>query len=108
MTTQSQDYFVKHIESNDDHLYTVLYDSVTGAPFRIKTEMAGHYLTKSKRKSKVVDNKLVFTGEWVPAFVKTKKEIIGSPSSGDEVGEVERNDYSNYRPMGNHHKRNQV
>ena len=83
MTTQSQDYFVKHIESNDDHLYTVLYDSVTGAPFRIKTEMAGHYLTKSKRKSKVVDNKLVFTGEWVPAFVKTKKEIIGSPSSGE-------------------------
>ena len=81
MTTQSQDYFVKHIESNDDHLYTVLYDSVTGDSFRVKTEMAGHYLDKLKKKSKIVDNKLVFTGEWIPAFVKTKNEIIGSPSS---------------------------
>ena len=83
MTTQSQDYFVKHIESNDDHLYTVLYDSVTGDSFRVKTEMAGHYLTKLKKKSKIVNNKLVFTGEWIPAFVKTKNEIIGSPSSGE-------------------------
>ena len=58
MTTQSQDYFVKHIESNDDHLYTVLYDSVTGDPFRIKTEMAGHYLSKLKKKSKKANDNM--------------------------------------------------
>ncbi len=68
---------------NDEHLYTEIYDSVTGDPFRVKSEMVSHYLNKVKKESKVVDSKLVFTGKWIPAFVKTKKEIIGSPSSGE-------------------------
>ena len=81
MTTQQQDYFIKTIDSNEDHLYTTIFDSVTGDPFRVKTERVGHYLTKVKKQSKLKGKQLVFTGEWIPSFVKTKKEIIGSPSS---------------------------
>ena len=82
MTTQ-QDYFTKMIESNDDHLYTTIYDSISGDPFRVKTEMVGHYLSKIKRQSELSGDKLVFSGEYIPAFVKTKQEIIGSPSSSE-------------------------
>jgi hypothetical protein len=80
MTTE-QDYYVKRIEENDDHLYTTIYDSVSGDPFRVKTDRVGHYLTKLKQKSKLNGEKMSFTGDWFPAFVKTKEEIIGSPSS---------------------------
>ena len=38
-------------------------------------------LSKVKRKSKLSGDRLVFTGEWIPSFVKTKEKIIGSPSS---------------------------
>ena len=82
MTTQ-QDYYIKEIESNDDHLYTVIYDSISGDPFRVKTDRVGHYLSKVKRRSELSGEKLVFSGEWIKAFVKTKEEIIGSPSSSE-------------------------
>ena len=81
MSTQQQDYYTKMIDSNEDHLYTTIFDSVSGDPFRVKTDRLDHYLSKIKKESKLVEKKLVFTGEWIPSFVKTKKEIIGSPSS---------------------------
>ena len=82
MTTE-QDYYVKRIEENDDHLYTTIFDSVSGDPFRVKTDRVGHYLSKVKRQSKLEGKELVFSGEYIPAFVKTKQEIIGSPSSSE-------------------------
>tara|TARA_R110002153_G_scaffold91661_1_gene223203 strand:- start:221 stop:547 length:327 start_codon:yes stop_codon:yes gene_type:complete len=81
-TTQSQDFYVKEIDNNNDQLYTIIYDSVSGDPFRVKTDRVPHYLSKIKRKGVVEGEKLVFSGDWVKAFVKTKEEIIGSPSSG--------------------------
>jgi len=83
MTTQQQDYYTKMIDSNDDHLYTTIYDSVSGDPFRVKTERVGHYLSKIKKESRLEGKQLVFTGEWIPSFVKTKQEIIGSPISSE-------------------------
>ena len=81
MATQQQDYFTKMIDSNEDHLYTTIYDATSGDPFRVKSDRVGHYLSKIKRKSKLEGKELVFSGEYIPAFVKTKQEIIGSPSS---------------------------
>ena len=81
MTTQQQDYFVKMIDSNEDHLYTTIYDSLSGDPFRVKTERVAYHLSCMKRRSKLKGKSLVFYGEYIPAFVKTKEEIIGSPSS---------------------------
>ena len=86
MTTQQQDYYTKMIDSNDDHLYTIIYDSISGDPFRVKTDRVGHYLSKVKRRSRLSGDKLVFSGEWIKAFVKTKEEIIGSPSSSVAEG----------------------
>ena len=83
MTTQQQDYYTKMIDSNEDHLYTTIYDSVSGDPFRVKTDRVNHYLSKLKRQSKLKGKQLVFAGEWIPSFVKTKEEIIGSPSSSE-------------------------
>ena len=80
MTTQ-QDYYIKEINNNEDYLYTTIYDSVTGDPFRVKTDRVNHYLTKIKKQSTLNGKELVFAGEWIPSFVKTKEEIIGSPSS---------------------------
>ena len=90
MTTSQQDYFIKTIESNDDHLYTIIFDSISGDPFRVKTDRVGHYLTKVKKKSVLKGKELVFTGEWIPSFVKTEQEIIGSPSSSepDQIASV--------------------
>ena len=82
MTTQ-QDYFVKVVDNNEDHLYTTIFDSVTGEPFRVKIDRIDYYLSKLKRKSKLNGDKLIFTGEWIPSFVKTKEKIIGSPSSSE-------------------------
>jgi hypothetical protein len=83
MTTQQQDYYTKMIDSDDDHMYTIIYDSTSGDPFRVKTDRVGHYLSKVKRQSKLEGKELVFSGEYIPAFVKTKQEIIGSPSSSE-------------------------
>jgi len=80
MTTQ-QDYYIKTIDNNEDHLYTIIFDSTSGDPLRVKTENLGYYLSKVKRKSKLSGDRLIFTGEWIPSFVKTKEKIIGSPSS---------------------------
>ena len=82
MTTQ-QDYFVKVMDNNEDHLYTTIFDSVTGDPLRVKIERLDYYLSKVKRESKLSGDKLVFTGDYYKAFVKTKEEIIGSPSSSE-------------------------
>jgi hypothetical protein len=82
MTTSNQDFKVRMIESNDDHLYTTIYDSLSGDPFRVKTERVEYHLSCTKRRSKLEGKSLVFYGEYIPAFVKTKEEIIGSPSSG--------------------------
>ena len=82
MTTQ-QDYYIKTIDNNEDHLYTNIFDSVTGEPFRVKIDRLDYYLTKRKRKSKLNGDKLIFTGEWIPSFVKTKEKVIGSPSSSE-------------------------
>jgi len=38
-------------------------------------------LSKVKRRSELSGERLVFNGDWIKAFVKTKQEIIGSPSS---------------------------
>jgi len=83
MTTQQQDFEVKLLDRNDDHLYTTIYDSISGDPFRVKTDRVGHYLSKIKRRSELSGDKLVFSGEYIPVFVKTKEEIIGSPSSSE-------------------------
>ena len=80
MTTQ-QDYFVKVVDNNEDHLYTTIFDSITGEPFRVRIDRLEYYLSKQKRKSKLSGDKLIFTGDWIPSFVKTKEKIIGSPSS---------------------------
>jgi len=90
MTTQQQDYYTKMIDSNEDHLYTTIYDSVSGDSFRVKMDRVGHYLSKVKRQSELKGDQIVFSGEYIPAFVKTKQEIIGSPSSGktDRVAPV--------------------
>lgn len=82
MTTQ-QDYYVKVVDNNEDHLYTTIFDSVTGEPFRVKIDRLDYYLTKVKRESKLNGDKIVFSGERIPSFVKTKEEIIGSPSSSE-------------------------
>ena len=82
MTTQ-QDYYIKTIDNNEDHLYTNIFDSVTGEHFRLKIDRLDYYLTKRKRKYKFNGYKLIFTGEWIPSFVKTKEKIIGSPSSSE-------------------------
>jgi len=83
MTTQQQDFEVKLLDRNDEHLYTTIYDSISGDPFRVKTDRVGHYLSKIKRRSELSGDKLVFSGEYIPVFVKTKEEIIGSPSSSE-------------------------
>ncbi len=83
MTTQQQDFEVKLLDRNDDHLYTTIYDSISGDPFRVKTDRVGHYLSKIKRRSELSGDRLVFSGEYIPVFVKTKEEIIGSPSSSE-------------------------
>ena len=85
-TQQGQDYYSKVIETNDEHLNTTIFDSISGDPFRVKIESVDHYLTKVRRQSKLQGEKIVFTGEWIPSFVKTKKEIIGSPSSSVAEG----------------------
>ena len=82
MTTQ-QDYFVKVVDNNEDHLYTTIFDSITGEPFRVRIDRLEYYLSKQKRKSKLSGDKLIFTGDWIPSFVKTKEKIIGSPSSSE-------------------------
>ena len=82
MTTQ-QDYYIKTIDNNEDHLYTTIFDSTSGDPLRVKTENLGYYLSKVKRKSKLSGDRIIFTGEWIPSFVKTKEKIIGSPSSSE-------------------------
>ena len=82
MTTQ-QDYYIKTIDNNEDHLYTTIFDSTSGDPLRVKTENLGYYLSKVKRKSKLSGDRLIFTGEWIPSFVKTKEKVIGSPSSSE-------------------------
>ena len=82
-TQQGQDYYSKIIETNDEHLYTTIFDSISGDPFRVKIESVDHYLTKVRRQSKLQGEKIVFTGEWIPSFVKTKQEIIGSPISSE-------------------------
>ena len=62
MATQQQDYFVKVIESNDEHLYTTIYDSLSGDPFRVKTERVDYHLSCTKRRSKLEGKSLVFFG----------------------------------------------
>jgi len=81
-TQQSQDFYVKTIDTNDESLYTTIYDATSGAPFRVKTEMLGHYLEKTKKSLELVGKELKPIGKWQKAFVRTKEEIIGSPSSG--------------------------
>ena len=82
MTTQ-QDYFVKVVDNNEDHLYTTIFDSITGEPFRVRIDRLEYYLSKQKRKSKLSGDRIIFTGEWIPSFVKTKEKIIVSPSSSE-------------------------
>ena len=53
MTTNQQDFQVKVLNRNDDHLYTTIYDSLSGAPFRVKTERVNYHLSQTKRKSKL-------------------------------------------------------
>ena len=88
MTTQQQDYYTKMIDSDDDHMYTIIYDSTSGDPFRVKTDRVGHYLSKVKRQSKLEGKELVFSGEWIKAFVKTKEEIIEEITSLEDKLEL--------------------
>jgi len=86
MTTSNQDFKVRMIESNDDHLYTTIYDSISGDPFRVRSERVEYHLSFTKKRSRLEGKELVFFGESVPAFVRTKEEIIGSPSSSVAEG----------------------
>jgi len=86
MTISNQDFQVKMIESNEDHLYTTIYDSLSGDPFRVRTERVGYHLSFTKKRSRLEHKQLTTYGEAIPAFVKTKEEIIGSPLSSKADG----------------------
>jgi len=86
MTTSNQDFKVKLLDRNEDHLYTTIYDSISGDPFRVRSERVEYHLSFTKKRSRLEGKELVFFGESVPAFVRTKEEIIGSPSSSVAEG----------------------
>ena len=118
-TQQSQDFYVKTIDTNDESLYTTIYDATSGAPFRVKTEMLGHYLEKTKRSLALVGKELNLLANGKKHLLELKKKllVLRLPArlmgllllvrlklgSEDEVGEVRRND-NLIRQMGNHHK----
>jgi hypothetical protein len=77
--TTNQEFYVKKLANEEDKV--TLYDSLSGDEFKIRPDMAQHYLNKIKKRTKFEDGSLQTYGDWIPVFVKTKEEIIGSPSS---------------------------
>ena len=77
--TTNQEFYVKQLANEEDKV--TLYDSESGDEFKVRPDMAQHYLDKLKKRSKFVGGALQTYGDWIPVFVRTKEEIIGSPSS---------------------------
>jgi len=77
--TTNQEFYVKKLANEEDKV--TLYDSLSGDEFKIRPDMAQHYLNKIKKRTKFENGSLKTYGDYIPVFVKTKEEIIGSPSS---------------------------
>ena len=77
--TTNQEFYVKQLANEEDKV--TLYDSESGDEFKVRPDMAQHYLDKLKKRSKFIGGSLQTYGDWIPVFVRTKEEIIGSPSS---------------------------
>ena len=77
--TTNREFYVKKLANEEDKV--TLYDSLSGDEFKIRPDMAQHYLNKIKKRTKFENGSLKTYGDYIPVFVKTKEEIIGSPSS---------------------------
>ena len=82
MTTE-QNFYVKTLKPDDDRV--TIYKATSGDEFKVRPDMVNHYLSKVKKRTKFVGGSLQTYGDYIPVFVRTKEEIIGSPSSS--VGE---------------------
>ena len=74
MTTE-QNFYVKTLKPDDDRV--TIYKATSG----VRPDMVNHYLSKVKKRTKFVGGSLQTYGDYIPVFVRTKEEIIGSPSS---------------------------
>ena len=78
MTTE-QNFYVKTLKPDDDRV--TIYKATSGEEFKVIQDMVNHYLSKVKKRTKFVGGSLQTYGDYIPVFVRTKEEIIGSPSS---------------------------
>ena len=78
MTTE-QNFYVKTLKPDDDRV--TIYKATSGDEFKVRPDMVNHYLSKVKKRTKFVGGSLQTYGDYIPVFVRTKEEIIGSPSS---------------------------
>ena len=78
MTTE-QNFYVKTLKPDDDRV--TIYKATSGDEFKVRPDMVNHYLSKVKKPTKFVGGSLQTYGDYIPVFVRTKEEIIGSPSS---------------------------
>ena len=78
MTTE-QNFYVKTLKPDDDRV--TIYKATSGDEFKVRPDMVNHYLSKVKKRTKFVGGSLQSYGDYIPVFVRTKEEIIGSPSS---------------------------
>ena len=93
MTTE-QNFYVKTLKPDDDRV--TIYKATSGDEFKVRPDMVNHYLSKVKKRTKFVGGSLQTYGDYIPVFVRTKEEIIGSPSSSV----VERVAHSNQVKAG--------
>ena len=78
MTTE-QNFYVKTLKPDDDRV--TIYKATSVDEFKVRPDMVNHYLSKVKKRTKFVGGSLQTYGDYIPVFVRTKEEIIGSPSS---------------------------
>ena len=78
MSTE-QNFYVKTLKTDDDRV--TIYKATSGDEFKVRPDMVNHYLSKVKKRTKFVGGSLQTYGDYIPVFVRTKEEIIGSPSS---------------------------
>jgi hypothetical protein len=83
MTTE-QNFYVKTLKPDDDRV--TIYKATSGDEFKVRPDMVNHYLSKVKKRTKFVGGSLQTYGDWIPVFVRTKEEIIGSPYSSMTEG----------------------
>jgi hypothetical protein len=83
MTTE-QNFYVKTLKPDDDRV--TIYKATSGDEFKVRPDMVNHYLSKVKKRTKFVGGSLQTYGDYIPVFVRTKEEIIGSPSSSMTEG----------------------